>query len=98
MWARVSTFQGEPGRVDESIQITMERALPAAREIPGFKGILGLADRSTGKSLTVTLWESEEAMRESEAAADRIREDAAQAGGEQIVSVERYEVTVDERQ
>jgi heme-degrading monooxygenase HmoA len=98
MWARVSTFQGEPGRADENIQIMMDRALPAARQLAGFRGVLGLADRASGKSVAVTLWESEEAMRDSETAADRIREDSAQAGGEQIVSVERYEVTLDERQ
>jgi heme-degrading monooxygenase HmoA len=87
MWARVSRLQGEPGRVDENVQIMMDRALPAARRLPGFKGVLGLADRASGKSLAVTFWESEEAMRASEAEADRIREDSAQAGGEQIVSV-----------
>jgi uncharacterized protein YbjQ (UPF0145 family) len=42
--------------------------------------------------LGITFWESEEAMRASEEAADRMREETAEAGGDTIAGVERYEV------
>jgi heme-degrading monooxygenase HmoA len=54
---------------------------------------LGLADRGSGKVLAVTLWESEETMRASEEAADRLRSETAEAASETIAGVERYEVT-----
>jgi len=36
-------------------------------------------------------------MRESEEAANKLRSEASEAGGEEIVSVERFEVLIDER-
>jgi hypothetical protein len=58
----------------------------------GFKGMIALGDRHSGKTLGITFWETEEAMRTSEEAAKRLREESAEAGGDTIVSVERYEV------
>jgi hypothetical protein len=62
----------------------------------GYQGILFLGDRWSGKSIAVTLWESEAAMRESEEAANKLRAETSE-GGEEILSVERFEVLVDER-
>ncbi len=59
----------------------------------GFKGVVGLLDRQSGKSLSITLWESEEALRQSEEEANRVRREAAEASRETIEDVERYEVT-----
>jgi hypothetical protein len=52
------------------------------------------ADRRSGKVLAVTLWESEEAMLQSEGAADQLRSDSARAAGETVAGVERYEVVL----
>ena len=88
MFARVSTFAGSPDQVDESIREGREQIVPAVRQIRGCKGLLYLVDRTTGKAMSVTLWETEEAMRMSEQAADQIRGESVQ--------VERYEVAIDE--
>ena len=74
MHARVTTIQGSPDTVDQSLQVLREQVLPGARDIPGFKGVLSLVDRGSGKGLTVTLWESEEAMRASDAHLRAIRD------------------------
>ena len=95
MFARVSSFQGSPEGVDEGIKVAEEQAVPAAQALPGFKGLMMLVDRNTGKSMAVTLWESEEAMRASEEAANGIRSNVATATDEQIVGVDRYEVAID---
>jgi hypothetical protein len=97
MFARVSTLSGDPQDVGQMESQLTESVLPSARQITGFKGLLAMVDRSSGKSLAVTFWESEQAMKDSEGAADRIREDAAAASGEQILGVERFEVVLDER-
>ncbi len=94
MFARVSTYEGPPEQLDQAITHGRERILPAIRNVPGFSGILYLADRETGKALTITLWESEQAMRDSEEEAGRMRRESAEAGGETIAGVERYEVAV----
>ena len=93
MFARVSTFEGDTEQVDELIRYAEERVLPALEELDGFSGILGLADRQSGKVVAVTLWESEQAMRASEDAANQLRDDSAEATSETIAGVERYEVT-----
>jgi heme-degrading monooxygenase HmoA len=69
-----------------------EEVLPRAKQIDGFKGMIALGDRHSGKTLGITFWESEEAMRASEEAANRLREESAEVGGDTIVSVERFEV------
>ena len=70
--------------------------LDSAQGIEGFAGVISLVDRAGGKQLTITLWESEEAMRASEEAANRLRQGAADALQAKIASVERYEVVVSE--
>ena len=60
MHARVTTTQFSPYRLDEAIHIAREQIVPAARQQAGFKGFLMLVDRSTGKGITITLWEGEE--------------------------------------
>lgn len=95
MFARVSTLQGPPDRLDDGIKALQEQVLPAAKEMRGFRGILGLADRATGKMVGITLWESEDALKESEEAANKLRSDTSSAGGAEVVSVERFEVVAD---
>src|SRR5215217_9602486 len=93
MFARVSTFEGAPEHVGEQIRYAREQVLPALEELEGFSGILGLADRQSGKVLAVTLWESEQAVRASEEAANQLRDESAETASETIAGVERYEVT-----
>jgi heme-degrading monooxygenase HmoA len=76
--------------------ILRENILPAARQMDGYMGILSLGDRSTGRSTSLTVWESEEAMRASEEAADRLRQHAADEVKEEIAGVERFEVYINE--
>jgi len=60
MYARVTTTQFSPYRLDEAISIIRDHTVPAAQKQTGFKGYLLLIDRSTGKGITITLWEGEE--------------------------------------
>jgi heme-degrading monooxygenase HmoA len=92
MHARVSILEGPPVPIDQLLRHVREEVLPRAKQMDGFKGIIALGDRHSGKTLGITFWESEEAMRASEEAANRLREESAEAGGDTIVSVERYEV------
>ena len=94
MFARVTTYEGPPDQLDQGISHSRERILPAVRNVAGFSGVLFLADRETGKALTITLWESEKAMRDSEEEAGRFRQESAEAAGETIAGVERYEVAI----
>jgi heme-degrading monooxygenase HmoA len=85
-------LEGSPAPIDQMLRQVREEVLPRAKQIDGFKGMIALGDRHSGKTLGITFWESEEAMRASEEAANRLREESAEVGGDTIVSVERFEV------
>jgi len=98
MHARVSTYEGPPGQTDEEVEEITRRqeegVLPTVRQLDGFKGVIALLDRNTGKALSITLWESEQAMRGSEEAANATRAQAAEIASEKIGNIERFEVTL----
>ena len=80
IFGRVSTYEGPPEAINEMVSTTEQTAVPAMRDIPGAKGAMLLVDRNTGKSLTISLWESEDAMRESEDRANQLRAALPQGG------------------
>jgi hypothetical protein len=59
--------------------------------------MLALADASTGKMVAITLWETEDALRASEAAATGLRESTAGSASAEVAGVERFEVVFDSR-
>jgi len=68
MWARVARFDGDPADVDARLE-RLRSALDVgtfASELADAK-LLMLVDRESGGMLGVTLFESEEAMREADA-------------------------------
>jgi heme-degrading monooxygenase HmoA len=98
MHARVSTYQGQPNLSDDQIsaivQTQQDTILPKIRSMDGYKGVLSLIDNATGKAMSVTLWDSADAMAASEADASRVREESAEVADEQITGVERFAVAV----
>ena len=92
MRARISTLEGSPEHIDEGLRQVRENVLPQLQQQEGFKGMVALANRQTGTTLGITFWENEEALKASEEAADRLREDSAEAMSDTIAGVERYEV------
>ena len=92
--ARVSTLEGSPASIDSSFGKFQSETLPKARELQGNVGFIGFADRKSGRATLITLWESPDAMRQSEQQANQLREQAAQSGGQRVAGVDRYEVAV----
>jgi heme-degrading monooxygenase HmoA len=90
--ARVSTLEGSPDQIDDSVDKVKEETVPRVRELQGNVGMIGLADRKSGRVTAITLWESADALRQTEQQANRLREQAAEIGGQQIGRVDRYEV------
>jgi hypothetical protein len=91
VYARVATFEGDPSRVDDAINIV--RAEVESEDTPaGLEGakMLMLVNRETGKGLGVTLFESEEAMRRGDEALNAMNP----GGTERRTSVEFFEVPV----
>ena len=98
MYARVSTYQGDPGQIDQGLAYDLENILPKVNQIDGFEGLYYLVDRESGKALSMTLWESEEAMRASEEEANRLRTESAESASATVEDVQRYEVAISPEQ
>ena len=68
MHARVTTLDMDPSKVDEVRERLEGEDVPEFQKLDGFKGMTLLTDRQTGKTIAVTFWESEDALRQSEEA------------------------------
>jgi heme-degrading monooxygenase HmoA len=91
MVARIGTWQGTDEELDQWIDRSRDQVKPRIAEDPGLVAAYWLVDRSAGKGLIVTLWESEAAMRASEQAR-RERQAAMTTNTGAAVTTDRYEV------
>lgn len=91
MFARVSTYKTGPETVSDAPQ---EELVDRVLQIPGCKGIYYLNGKDIGKAISITLWETEEAMVDSRAEANKIRKESSEAEKTPVVDVEEFEVTV----
>jgi len=91
MFARIGTWQGSDEELDRWIARSREQVKPRIAEDPGLVAAYWLVDRSAGKGMIVTLWESEAAMRASEQAR-RQRQAAMTTTTGAAVTTDRYEV------
>ncbi len=66
MHARVVYTQVQPGKTDEAVRIYRESVTTVARRQDGYVGGILLTDRATGKGISISFWDSEAAMQESE--------------------------------
>ena|SRR2546421_5597618 len=97
MFSRVVRLKGDANRTDEAIKLWTQSVLPLIKKQKGYAGISMLTNRKTGDGLSVSYWETEQAMKESRG---NIRPEAqkvfASTGGS-IVEDNECEVAVMER-
>ena len=102
MYARIATFESTDPAADERLMDqAMEIVKPMIRQLDGIQGHMELSDRTTGKALSISLFDTEENAVAAETVFD---EEMPKALGDLMrqfsgrrTSVERYEVLVDER-
>lgn len=94
MYARVTTLEVPPDRMDDATHHVQERVLAQLRQMDGFKGFIALGSSQSGKLQGVAFWESEEALRATDEAVAPIRQGAAEAAGGTVAGVEEFEVRV----
>jgi heme-degrading monooxygenase HmoA len=66
MYARVLHVEIQPGQLDEAVRRYRESLIPAAQELPGFRGALLLTEPGTGNAISVSLWETEAELQAGE--------------------------------
>jgi len=92
MWVRMTTLQGARQSLEDGARMINEDVIPHAKELAGFVGGYWFGDRESGKVVGFTLWDSLEHLRDSEEAASKLRQQAAQQAGGMIASVEIFEL------
>ena len=83
MFARVSRSRIQPDKSSEVAKVAQGSVVLAAKSQKGFRGIYYLVDRKTGKSMSISLWESEE---------DAIANEKSGYFSEQVAKVASYRV------
>src|SRR3978361_192199 len=76
MYARSTTFRGDPAALDDGIAYTRDKVLPAVQQMDGCIGLSMLVDRGTGRCLVTTSWDAVDARHRSAEAVRGIRETA----------------------
>ncbi len=76
MYARTTTMRVGPQHVDDLIALANDELMPMSRELDGCVGLSLLVDRDTGRCITTSAWETEDAMH---ASAERVRESRERA-------------------
>ncbi len=66
MFARTLRIQTAPDQIDAAAMLFEESVIPLCKNQKGFVGAEYLADRHTGASMLITIWESEEDLHNSE--------------------------------
>ena len=90
MHARVSTYDGD---ADQLVQ-GFDAVRAGLDELDGFSKAYFLVDRAGRRGMSITLWESEDALNTSAERASRMREEASGQAGATIQSVDHYEVAL----
>jgi hypothetical protein len=97
MYARSTTLQAQSSSIDAGIAHVRDSVMPALEGIDGCVGLSLLVDRTSGRCIATSSWESEEAMRASEESIRPIREGAAELFGGSA-QVEEWEIAVMHRE
>jgi heme-degrading monooxygenase HmoA len=94
VFARVHVLQATPEQSEAGLQIFREQLRPWLRDASGYRGLIRLEDKQSGKTLVISLWADEEALRASDEAGDRLAELTAQTTGATRLAIEQYEATL----
>ncbi len=71
MYARVTFAPFLPDKMDDAVRLFRDSYLPNAAQQKGNQGGYLLLDRSTGKGIAISLWETEADMAAAEATSHR---------------------------
>lgn len=96
MIARVTTFEGDPERMDEGVQIYREQVVPWLRDSTGFRGVIIMIDRENERALGVSFWTTVEAATDAYASGATLRDELAASVGTKMTGEELFEVVTAE--
>ena len=94
MYARTTMIEAMPSSVDAGIAYVRDKVMPLLEGLDGHIGLSLLADRSSGRCIVTSAWESEDAMRASAPAVQEVRSFAAEIFGGGSPTVDEWDIAV----
>jgi hypothetical protein len=91
MFARIAVYDVPADRLDDAV-VSFGAAIEQIAASEGLHDAYVLVNRDTGQAMTLTLWSTPDTMLRTRVQASRIRNEAAQAVGADVVSVEEYQI------
>lgn len=87
MYARSTTIVADPSTLTEGVGFVRDEVWPTVREMEGCIGMSMLVDHETGRTVTTTSWQSQDALRRSAPAVQPLRERVTKLmhGSQQVV-------------
>ncbi|MGK8523989.1 hypothetical protein ACRS6B_21655 [Nocardia asteroides] len=92
MYARSSTIAAQPSSIDDGIAYLRDEVMPDLPEIQGWVGMSLMTDRSTGRCIATTSWETEGALHASRGRVQQLRDGMARRLGGRVERVEEWEI------
>jgi len=92
MFVRTSTWSGSQEALERWTQAVIEKVKPFAQGLPGNVGAYFVIDRESGEAMTITVWETEDAAKATDTAANQSRSRTMEGTGVTLVRKGRYEV------
>ena len=93
MFARLTTYELEEGRASDSIP-AFEPAIERIRILDGLVDAFYLVERDGRRAMTMTVWDSVEAMERSRVAAATARTESAREAGAEVTSTCEFEIGI----
>jgi heme-degrading monooxygenase HmoA len=93
VYARSTTIMARPASIDAGIAEVRDNVMPQIEEMDGCVGLSMLVDRGSGRCITTSAWQSEDAMRAADEALQPVRERVGEILGGSP-QVEEWEIAV----
>lgn len=93
MYARSTTIHAHPSFIDEGIKHVRDVVMPTSANMAGCAGLSMLVDRDGGRCIVTSSWLDGDAMRASDAAAERMLEQATEIF-HATAEIARWEIAV----
>jgi heme-degrading monooxygenase HmoA len=90
MFARVSVYHADED--SQKLMGAFQETIGPLQQAEGFSHAYFLVDKETGRAVSMTIWESEEAIVASEAGAEERRDRRSEISGASVDSVDHFEV------
>lgn len=94
VYARSTTITAPTDAIERGIAMVRDEVLPAVTQLEGCVGLSMIVDRQSGQAIVTASWRDEEAMRNSAATVEVLRQRTSESLGAEVTDVHEWEVAV----